>query len=91
MSSTTAPVIEWTDAPAPETVRVEIADRYRLFIDGKWTAGKGRKSFETVNPATEAVLTRCDEAGAADVDAAVAAARKAFPKWARTKPTERAK
>ncbi|MFM1831723.1 MAG: hypothetical protein RLZZ461_39 [Planctomycetota bacterium] len=91
MSSTAAPVIEWTDAPAPETVRVEIADRYRLFIDGKWTAGKGRKSFETVNPATEAVLTRCDEAGAADVDAAVAAARKAFPKWARTKPTERAK
>ncbi len=91
MSSTTAPVIEWTDAPAPETVRVDIADRYRLFIDGKWTSSKGRKSFETVNPATEAVLTRCDEAGAADVDAAVAAARKAFPKWARTKPTERAK
>ena len=91
MSSTASTAIDWTDAPAPETTRVEIADRYRLFIDGKWVASRGRKTFETVNPATEAVLTRCDEANPADVDAAVAAARKAFPKWARLKPAERAK
>ena len=88
---TTTPAIDWTDAPAPETTPVAIAERHRLYIDGAWTASRGRKTFETVNPATEAILSRCDVANAKDVDLAVAAARKAFPGWARTKPVERAK
>ena len=83
--------IDWTDAPAPETTKVSIEERHRLFIDGRWVASRGRKSFETVNPSTEVVLSRCDQANAADVDAAVAAARKAFRGWSRTKPLERAK
>ena len=88
---TTSAPIEWIDAPAPETTRVEIAERHRLFIDGSWVASRGRKPFETVNPATEAVLSRCDTANATDVDAAVQAARRAFRKWSRTSPGERAK
>ena len=83
--------IDWTDAPAPETTKVSIEERHRLFIDGRWVASRGRKSFETVNPSTEVVLSRCDQGNAADVDAAVAAARKAFRGWSRTKPLERAK
>ena len=89
--TTTPPEIDWTDAPAPETTPVEIADRHRLFIDGAWTASRGRKTFETVDPANESVLSRCDVANAKDIDAAVAAARKAFRSWSRTKPVERAK
>jgi aldehyde dehydrogenase (NAD+) len=88
-SPTTMP--EWEYAPAPERVDPGIADRHRLFIGGRFVASRGRKTFETINPATEAVLSRCDEANAADVDAAVESARAAFRKWSRTKPQERAK
>ncbi len=89
--TTTTNDIDWNDAPAPETTRVEIADRHRLFIDGKWVSSRGRKRFDTVNPADETVLSRCEVANAADVDAAVASARKAFRGWSRTRPVERAK
>ena len=89
--TTTTTEIDWTDAPAPETTRVEIADRHRLFINGAWTPSQGRKTFETINPANEEVLSRCDVANAKDIDAAVAAARKAFRSWSRTKPVERGK
>ena len=82
---------EWEYAPAPERVDPGIADQYRLFIGGRFVAGRSRKTFDTINPATEAVLSRCVEASAADVDAAVASARAAFRGWSRTKPQERAK
>ena len=47
---------EWEYAPAPERVDPGIADRHRLFIGGRFVASRGRKTFETINPATEAVL-----------------------------------
>ena len=88
-SPTTPPELDY--APAPERVDPGIEDRYRLFIGGRFIASRGRKTFETINPATEDVLSCCDEANAADVDAAVESARVAFRKWSRTKPNERAK
>jgi aldehyde dehydrogenase (NAD+) len=48
----------------------------KLLIGGEWR--DAAKTFETVNPATAEVLTTVAEASAADVDAAVQAARKAF-------------
>ena len=48
----------------------------KLLIDGQWV--NGSKTFDTVNPATGEVLTQIVEASAADVDQAVAAARRAF-------------
>ena len=48
----------------------------KLLINGEWLEGK--KTFETLNPATGEVLTTIAEAGEAGVDQAVAAARKAF-------------
>jgi len=48
----------------------------QLLIEGKWV--DGTKSFDTINPATGETLTQIAEASAADVDRAVAAARKAF-------------
>ena len=48
----------------------------RLLIDGQWVEGSAK--FDTINPATGEVLTQVAEASAADVDRAVAGARKAF-------------
>ncbi|MFI5087766.1 MAG: aldehyde dehydrogenase family protein [Terriglobales bacterium] len=50
----------------------------KLLIGGEWRDATGGKTFATVNPATAEVLTTVAEASAADVDAAVQAARKAF-------------
>ncbi len=81
----------WDYSPAPETTKVHIAPRYDLFINGTFVAPKSKKYFATINPANEQVLSEIAEASAADVDAAVAAAKAAAPKWAKLKPTERAK
>jgi aldehyde dehydrogenase (NAD+) len=48
----------------------------RLLIDGQWVDGS--KTFDTINPATEKVLTQVVEASPADVDRAVQAARRVF-------------
>lgn len=83
----------WEYAPAPESPdHVKIAPKYELFIGGKWTAPQSKKYFDTVNPATEQKLAEVAEASAADVDAAVVAARTAFEKhWAKMPGKERAK
>jgi len=48
----------------------------RLLIDGQWIDGS--KKFDTINPATEEVLTQVSEASTSEVDRAVHAARRAF-------------
>ena len=58
-------------------------------INGKSVAGGDY--FETINPATQEVLAEVASGGQAEVQAAVAAAKEAFPKWAATPATERAK
>ncbi len=58
-------------------------------IDGRPVTGK--TYFETVNPATQEVLAEVAAGGEAEVHAAVAAAKAAFPKWAGLPATERAK
>ena len=89
--ATTAVPSVWDYAPAPETTKVQIAPRHGLFIDGRFVDARGGKRFSTINPATEQPLSEVAEGGEADVDAAVAAARRAQPKWARLRPIERAK
>lgn len=58
-------------------------------INGKRVAGTDY--FETVNPATQEVLAEVASGGEAEVNAAVAAAKEAFPKWAGMPAPERAK
>ncbi|MFQ6132231.1 MAG: aldehyde dehydrogenase family protein [Armatimonadota bacterium] len=50
----------------------------KLLIDGEWREAISGKTFETLNPATEQPLTTVADGQAEDVDAAVAAARRAF-------------
>ncbi len=79
-------------APAPESRSVvDIAPSYGLFIDGEFTEAADGKVFKTVSPSTEEVLSEVAEAGEADVDRAVKAARKAFEKWSALPGSERAK
>ncbi|MGA8839959.1 MAG: aldehyde dehydrogenase family protein [Candidatus Aquilonibacter sp.] len=79
-------------APAPESVRPQIREDYGLFIDGRWVPPESGVFFETVNPANETVLARVAQAGEADVDRAVRAARKAYDKyWRKLKSADRAK
>ncbi len=79
-------------APAPESRDlVTISNSYGLFIDGEFVDGSGTP-FKTINPATEEVLTELSEASAADVDAAVRAARKAYTRvWSKMSGAERGK
>ncbi|PWC36261.1 aldehyde dehydrogenase family protein [Azospirillum sp. TSO35-2] len=64
--------------------------RDQLFIDGRWTAGSGG-TLPVYDPSTGQEIHRVAAAGPDDVDAAVAAARTAFPSWARTPSAERAR
>src|SRR5579885_2482499 len=59
------------------------------FIGGEWRTGRSSDSREVWNPATSEVLATVTMAEGAEVDAAVAAAREAFPGWRRMPPQER--
>lgn len=63
--------------------------RIQHLIDGK--AVESSEYFETINPATQEVLAEVASGGEAEVHAAVAAAKAAFPKWAGLPATERAR
>ena len=59
---------------------------YKLLIDGDWKDAASGRTFATINPADESVVAHVAEADAADVDLAVAAARRAFEEgpWSET-------
>ncbi|MDX3578791.1 MULTISPECIES: aldehyde dehydrogenase family protein [unclassified Streptomyces] len=79
-------------APAPESRSVvDIAPSYGLFIDGEFTEAADGKVFKTVSPSSEEVLSEIAQAGEADVDRAVKAARRAFSPWSALPGAERAK
>ncbi|MEU1089195.1 aldehyde dehydrogenase family protein [Streptomyces sp. NPDC005576] len=61
-----------------------------MYIGGAWRPAEGRDTIAVVNPADEQVIAHVPAGTAADVDAAVRAARTAFPGWAATPPAERA-
>ncbi len=61
----------------------------KMYIGGQWTDAASGRTFETVNPATGEVLGRVPLAGDADVDAAVKAARAAFPAWSKLPQSDR--
>ncbi len=67
-----------TDTSAP------VVGEQRMLIDGKLVEARSGKLFDNVNPATEDVLGQVADAGREDMDAAIAAARRAFDEsgWA---------
>ena len=64
-------------------------DCRQFYIDGKWVAPTKIHDFPVVNPATEEPIATISLGAAADVDKAVAAARRAFESYSETSPAER--
>ena len=102
MSQSTLPALMQTldYGPAPESdaaARQWLAERAaagraeQLFINGAWQAANSAERQETRNPASGEVLARFPQANAADLDAAVAAARAAQPGWAALSGHQRAR
>ncbi|WP_243056749.1 aldehyde dehydrogenase [Nocardioides sp. SR21] len=66
-------------------------DRSTLFIDGEWAAPASSDTIQVVSPHSEQVIATVPEGTTTDIDAAVAAARRAFDSgpWSRMSPEER--
>ncbi|MEA2180420.1 MAG: 5-carboxymethyl-2-hydroxymuconic-semialdehyde dehydrogenase, partial [Solirubrobacteraceae bacterium] len=83
-----------TQATAPRRAQlVEEIGLQRHYIDGEFRDAAEGGTFTTLDPATNEPITEAADGTAADVDAAVAAARRAFDEgpWPRMKTAERAK
>jgi aldehyde dehydrogenase (NAD+) len=81
----------WEYDPAPETAPAHIAPRYDLFINGKFTAPKSKKWFDSISPGNEKKVSEIAIANEADVNAAFSAATAAFDKWSKLPGAERGK
>ncbi|MFD3545105.1 gamma-aminobutyraldehyde dehydrogenase [Streptomyces sp. NPDC058655] len=72
--------------------RFQVKDRFAdgaQYIDGRLRPGTSGRSHTVVDPATGHEVLRYELAGTADVDEAVAAAKRAFPAWSGATPGER--
>ncbi len=81
-----------TASPAkPRAIKAPKVKDQPLFIGGKWRDSVSGKTFATINPATGETICQVAEGDKADVDLAVAAARKAFDDgpWSRMAAAER--
>lgn len=69
--------------------RPAIKEKFDNFIGGKWVAPADGEYFDNVSPIDGKVFCKLARSKAADIDMALDAAHKAFPKWSRTSATER--
>ena len=67
----------------------DVRERYPHLVGGEWTEPAAGEYVETTDPATNEPITTVAAGTTADVDAAVAAAREAFPEWRDTDPVTR--
>ncbi|WP_182285289.1 aldehyde dehydrogenase family protein [Comamonas testosteroni] len=64
-------------------------DHLQFYIDGQWVNPVSPRSLDVINPSNEQAIARISMGSAADVDKAVAAARRAFESYSRTSREER--
>ena len=75
--------------PAPEDDKdvlkwiKNLSSPNRIYINGKWTLSKGSKTLQAINPSTNSKLFKLVVSSKKDVDSAVIAANKAYPKWSK--------
>ncbi|SDE40035.1 aldehyde dehydrogenase (NAD+) [Paracoccus isoporae] len=67
----------------------ELLDKRKFYIDGQWVDPKAADDLEVIDPSTEEPVAVISLGGQADTDAAVAAAKAAFPGWSATSKEER--
>ena len=68
---------------------MNMTDTRNFYIDGAWVAPHAAQDFPVYNPATEEPYATISLGGVADTEAAIAAARRAFPSFSSTTPAER--
>jgi acyl-CoA reductase-like NAD-dependent aldehyde dehydrogenase len=82
---------EYSNAPESKAI-ANISPNYGLFIGGKFVDPKKGKSFKTINPATEELLSKVGYGDKSDIDSAVKSARAAYTKiWSKMPAKERGK
>ena len=82
---------EYANAPESKAI-ANISPSYGLFIGGKFVDPKKGKSFSTINPANEELLSKVGYGDKSDIDAAVKSARAAYTKiWSKMPARERGK
>ena len=75
--------------PAPEDDKdvlkwiKNLSNPNRIYINGKWTLSKSSKTLQAINPSTNSKLFKLVVSSKKDVDSAVIAANKAYPKWSK--------
>ena len=76
-----------------DSVQGFLSSPKQMLIDGDWVGAKSEKTFEVFNPSSAETIANVAEGEAADIDLAVAAARKAFDSgpWSKMTPSERGK
>jgi aldehyde dehydrogenase (NAD+) len=67
-----------------------VLNKREFYINGAWVAPAEARDWQVINPSTEEPCAVISLGSQADTDAAVAAAKAAFPAWAATPPAERA-
>ncbi len=87
--SSTKPYLEMTQSVNDAVTKFPI--RHQLFIDGKFVDAQSGETLTSVNPHDNSAIAEVAMAGKADIDAAVAAAQAAFPKWSASSAGERGK
>jgi malonate-semialdehyde dehydrogenase (acetylating)/methylmalonate-semialdehyde dehydrogenase len=85
---TESAVVNGREAPAASPRSPEIL---RNYADGRWVESRTHEFFDVHNPATGEVIAKTPLSTPDDLDAAVAAAKKAFPAWRDTPPVARAR
>src|SRR5438552_15444597 len=79
------------NAPARIDTTLKLPVTRGCYYGGAWHAPKSGREADTINPGTGESLGKVADAGAADVEAAVAAASAAFREWRNVPPLERAR
>ena len=75
-----------------DEVKVFLNSNHQLLINGEWTPSSSNEKIEVFDPANEQLLTKVDSGNAADIDAAVGAARKALTgEWSKITSHDRAR
>ncbi len=82
-----------TNPAVPENLRSFLSAPKKLLIDGQWVDARSGKTFDVYDPATDQVVAQAAEGDAADIDLAVAAARKAFDSgpWSKMTASQRSR
>ena len=71
-------------------MKINLQEKYKLFINGEWIDSSDGATIKAYNPATGEFLSEVADATKQDVDNAVKSARNAFNTWSKTTPIERA-